>query len=189
MRPRRTSARSRLTRAVNLLAFAPLAPRAPLYGRLLLALVADPRVPLSRKALLALAAAYVASPVDVLPDRLPLVGALDDVAVVVLAVDLFLEGLPAGLVDEKLVDLGIPRSELDADLKRVRKAVPGPVRSALARVPEAIEAIGVIAHRTGLDQRLRSALAGGRAATQRSSRPRPMAASAMPTTHLEEIPA
>jgi hypothetical protein len=40
-----------LVRTLNLLAFLPLAGRAPMYGRLLWALVLDPRVPASRKAL------------------------------------------------------------------------------------------------------------------------------------------
>lgn len=185
---RRTGGRSRLTRALNLLAFIPLAPRAPLYGRLLFALATDPRVPASRKALLGLAAAYLASPIDLIPDRLPLLGALDDVAVVVLAVDLFLDGLPAGLIDEKLADLGIPRSELDEDLKRVRRAVPGPIRAAFARLPEAIEAVGMAAHRSGLDERLRQALAGGRGAARRSAaRRRSDGSQSQP--QMEEIPA
>src|SRR5215213_6463758 len=99
-RQNRDGGRSRVMRTLNLLAFLPLAPRMPLYARLLMSLAADPRVPGSRKALLALAAAYVASPWDLVPDRLPFLGGLDDVVVVVLAVDAFLEGMPVGLVDE-----------------------------------------------------------------------------------------
>jgi uncharacterized membrane protein YkvA (DUF1232 family) len=129
-------------RTLNLLAFLPLVPRMPLYGRLLWSLASDDRVPVSRKALLGLAAAYVISPWDLVPDGLPLVGGLDDVVVVVLAVDAFLEGLPAGLIDEKLAELDIPRYELEDDLQRVRKAVPKSVRMAAARVPDALEGIG-----------------------------------------------
>jgi uncharacterized membrane protein YkvA (DUF1232 family) len=156
MSPRRRSGgRSRLTKAMNLLAFLPLASRGPIYGRLLLALAVDPRVPASRKALLVLAGGYVLSPIDLIPDRIPFLGALDDVAVIVLAVDLFLDGLPAELVDEKLAELGVPRSELDSDLRRVRRTVPAPVRAAIGRVPEALEALASVAHSTGLDERFR----------------------------------
>ena len=63
--------------------FLPIASRAPLYGRLFLELVRDGRVPWSRKVLLGLAAAYVASPIDLVPDFVPFISRVDDVAVVV----------------------------------------------------------------------------------------------------------
>jgi uncharacterized membrane protein YkvA (DUF1232 family) len=183
MSPRRRSGGgSRLTKALNLLAFMPLASRGPIYGRLLLALAVDPRVPASRKALLALAAGYVLSPIDLIPDRIPFVGALDDVAVIVLAVDLFLDGLPEGLIDEKLAELGVPRSELDNDLQRVRRTVPAPVRAAAARLPEALEAVASVAHSTGLDERLRELVSGSRQASGGDGARRTQ-------TQMEEVPA
>jgi uncharacterized membrane protein YkvA (DUF1232 family) len=142
-------------RTLNLLAFLPLAPRMPLYGRLLLSLAMDSRVPPSRKALLALAAAYVISPWDLVPDRLPLIGGLDDVVVVVLAVDAFLEGMPAGLIDEKLAELDIPRHALDDDLQRVRRAVPKSIRLAASRVPDALEGVADFIAQTGIHGRIR----------------------------------
>jgi uncharacterized membrane protein YkvA (DUF1232 family) len=149
-------------RALNLLAFLPLASKAPLYGRLLLALIADSRVPPARKALLAVAAAYVVSPFDVVPERIPFLGAIDDVAVVVLAVDAFLEGMPEGLVREKLDELGIDEQELEADLERVRRTVPGPLRRVVARIPDAIDGIATFASERGLDRRLRQLMTEGR---------------------------
>ena len=143
-------------RTLNLLAFLPLAPRVPLYARLLYSLATDSRVPTSRKALLAMAAAYVVSPFDFVPDGLPLVGGLDDVVVVVLAVDIFLEGLPAGLIDEKLAELDIPRHELDDDLRRIRKSVPQSVRMAAARVPDALEGIASFVERLGFGRQERA---------------------------------
>ncbi len=154
-------------RVLNLLAFLPLAPRAPLYGRLLLALAADKRVPPSRKALLGLAAAYLLSPWDLVPERVPLVGGLDDLVVVVLAVDVFLEGIPASLLDEKLAQLGVPRAELEQDLQRVRRTVPRPVRAAVARIPDAIDGLATVSRRSGLERRLREWLAA--AEEQRAS--------------------
>lgn len=183
MSPRkRSGGLSRLTGAMNLLAFMPLASRGPVYGRLLLALAVDPRVPASRKALLALAAGYVLSPVDLIPERIPFFGALDDVAVVVLAVDLFLDGLPDSLIDEKLAELGVPREELDKDLRRVRRAVPAPLRSAVGRVPEAIEAIGAVVRTTGLEQRVRNILGPTATAARRGAARRS-------DGHIEESPA
>lgn len=150
---------SRITRTFNLLPFLPLASKAPSYGRLLLALATDPRVPNSRKALLGMAAAYLVSPVDLIPEWLPVVGALDDLAVVVLAVDVFLEGVPQSLIDEKLEALGMPRDELEKDLARVRRMVPRPIRAAASRIPDALEGAAAAVQRTGLDRRLRAAVA------------------------------
>jgi uncharacterized membrane protein YkvA (DUF1232 family) len=68
-----------------------------LLGRLL----ADPRVPVRRKALLGFAIAYLASPVDLVPEALlPVVGQLDDLAVAVLAVHFLLRSVDAETLAE-----------------------------------------------------------------------------------------
>jgi len=139
----------------NLLPFLPLASRAPMYGRLLWSLASDPRVPIERKALLGLAGAYILSPIDLIPDRLPVIGGLDDLAVVVLAIDAFLEGLPRELVNEKLDQLGIPRSELEADLARIRRVVPRPLRSLAGQIPPAMDRVGRLISQSGLDRHVR----------------------------------
>ncbi len=48
-------------------------------------LVGDPRVPRSRKLMLLLVGAYLAFPLDLVPDFLPVLGQLDDALVVALA--------------------------------------------------------------------------------------------------------
>lgn len=146
-----------LVRTLNMLAFLPVAGRAPMYGRLLWALVLDPRVPASRKALLGVAAVYVISPIDLIPDRVPILGALDDVAVIVIAVDLFFDGLPRSLLHEKMEELGIPAEELETDLRKIRRLVPKPLRRAAARLPDAIEGVAEFAREHGLDRRLKAA--------------------------------
>ena len=144
---------------LNLIPFLPLAGRAPMYARLLWALASDPRVPAARKALLGIAGAYIVSPFDLIPERIPFVGALDDVAVMVLAIDVFLEGLPETLVNEKLVELGIPPSELESDLARVRKLVPGPIRALVGRVPAVVDRLASKATETGIDRHVRRLIA------------------------------
>jgi uncharacterized membrane protein YkvA (DUF1232 family) len=153
-RRERSGGRLGVLRALNLLAFLPLAPRVPVYSKLLWSLVADERVPASRKALLAVAGAYVLSPIDFVPDWLPLLGGLDDVLVVVLAVEAFLEGLPASLIDEKLEELEIPRAELEEDMRRVRRAVPRSVRAIVARIPDAIDGLTTFIERSGVHGRI-----------------------------------
>ena len=86
----------------------PAAPR--IYARLIFALLLDERTPASRKALLAGAAGYLLVGRDIIPDEIPILGGLDDLVVVVLAVDLFLDGVPEpSCSHEKLDELGIDR--------------------------------------------------------------------------------
>lgn len=58
-----------------------------LVGRLL----KDPRVPRRSKVALGLAAAYVASPIDLVPEFIPVVGWADDVLVILFAIDSLIE--------------------------------------------------------------------------------------------------
>lgn len=48
-------------------------------------LVTDPRVPRQDKALAGLAAVYLMSPIDLLPDRIPVIGQLDDLGITAVA--------------------------------------------------------------------------------------------------------
>ena len=100
--------------------------------------------------MLAGALGYLVVGRDIVPDDLPLIGGLDDLVVVVLAVDLFLDGIPASLLEEKIVELGIDRQEFDEDLARVRKLTPGPVRRAVRRIPGMVATVGDAVDRSGL---------------------------------------
>jgi uncharacterized membrane protein YkvA (DUF1232 family) len=125
---------------LSLWPFMPIVARAPLYGRLLGELLFDGRVPASRKAFVGLAAAYLVSPIDLIPDFVPLISRLDDVAVVVVALDLFLEGVPRHVLLDRMYALGIDGRELERDLESVRRFLPEPIRSALRRLPDYLEA-------------------------------------------------
>ena len=138
-----------------MMAFLPIASRAPVYARLVLALVMDDRMPNSRKALLAGAAGYLLIGRDLLPDEVPILGGLDDLVIVVLAVDLFLDGVPAELLNEKLVELDIDRAAFDQDMARIRRLTPGPVRKTIRRVPQLIGQAGAAIEHSGIGPRVR----------------------------------
>ena len=146
---------STLGRAFGLMAFMPLASRAPLYARLMLALLVDERTPAARKALLAGAAGYLLIGRDLIPDEIPILGGLDDLVVVVLAVDLFLEGVPEELLDEKLAELEIDRTAFDQDIARIRRMTPGPVRKTIRRIPELVGQAGAALQSSGIGPRVR----------------------------------
>jgi uncharacterized membrane protein YkvA (DUF1232 family) len=144
-----------LGRALGLMAFMPLASRAPMYARLMLALLVDERTPGTRKALLAGAAGYLLIGRDLIPDDIPVLGGLDDLVIVVLAVDLFLEGIPEDLLDEKLAELEIDRAAFDQDIARIRRMTPGPVRKTIRRIPELIGQAGAALQSSGVGPRVR----------------------------------
>jgi uncharacterized membrane protein YkvA (DUF1232 family) len=144
-----------LGRALGLMAFMPLASRAPLYARLMLALLVDERTPAARKALLAGAAGYLLIGRDIIPDDVPILGSLDDLVVVVLAVDLFLDGVPEELLDEKLADLDIDRGAFDQDIARIRRMTPGPVRKTIRRIPELLGQAAAAFQQSGVGPRVR----------------------------------
>jgi uncharacterized membrane protein YkvA (DUF1232 family) len=144
-----------LGRALGLMAFMPLASRAPLYARLMLALLVDERTPAARKALLAGAAGYLLIGRDIIPDDVPILGSLDDLVVVVLAVDLFLDGVPEELLDEKLADLDIDRDAFDQDIARIRRMTPGPVRKTIRRIAELLGQAAAAFQQSGVGPRVR----------------------------------
>jgi uncharacterized membrane protein YkvA (DUF1232 family) len=60
----------------------------------------DPRVPWYAKAFAAVVVAYAFSPVDLVPDFIPVVGYVDDLVLVPACVALALKMMPAGVLDE-----------------------------------------------------------------------------------------
>lgn len=159
VRGRKRHGRTRSTsvrRLVGMAAFLPLASRAPDYTRLVWALVRDERTPAARKALLAGALGYLVVGRDLVPDDLPILGGLDDLLVVVLAVDLFLDGVPRDVLHETLDDLGIDRRAFDEDVVRIRKLMPAPVRRLVRRIPGALEAATAAVAKTGIGPRVRA---------------------------------
>ncbi|RIK11141.1 MAG: hypothetical protein DCC49_00910 [Acidobacteria bacterium] len=59
----------------------------PNSAKLLMRVIADPRAPVLPKILAGAAVLYTALPIDVIPDALPLIGQIDDVVVLFVAVD------------------------------------------------------------------------------------------------------
>jgi uncharacterized membrane protein YkvA (DUF1232 family) len=148
--------RAGFTRGLSLLAFLPIASRVPMYTRLITALVMDERMPANRKALLAGAAGYLVFGRDLIPDDVPIIGGLDDLVVVVLAVELFLDGVPQDLLDEKLEELGIDKSAFERDVAQVRRLTPGPVRRTIRRAAEIVGGAGEALKQLGLGPRTRA---------------------------------
>jgi uncharacterized membrane protein YkvA (DUF1232 family) len=151
-----------IRRMIAAAALMPVAGRAPLYARLIWSLITDERVPIGRKALLGGAVGYVALGRDIVPDRVPLLGQLDDLVVVALAIDVFVDGLDEALLAEKLELAGIPRTAYDEDVARVRRLVPSPIRRAARRIPDGVRFVAEAIDQTGLPTQLRRWLTDAR---------------------------
>jgi len=147
-------------RLIAAAAILPIASRAPLYARLLASLLVDARTPVARKAMLGVALGYIVLGRDIVPDRIPILGQLDDLVVVALATELFLEGLDEALLNEKLEEAGIPRAAYDEDVARVRRLVPGPLRRVARRIPGAMQTVADAIAQSGIQPRLRGWIVG-----------------------------
>jgi uncharacterized membrane protein YkvA (DUF1232 family) len=74
-----------------------------LFGKLSLVfqLMRDPRVNKGLKIVIpAIVAAYILSPVDLIPDFIPVLGELDDLAIILLAINMFIRLAPPEVVAE-----------------------------------------------------------------------------------------
>ena len=92
-----------------------------LVGRLL----RDPRVPRRAKITLGIAAVYAASPIDLIPDFVPVVGWADDVLVVMTAID--------SLINRAGPDLVAEHWDGPGDILAVVREVVGVSRSLIPR--------------------------------------------------------
>jgi uncharacterized membrane protein YkvA (DUF1232 family) len=94
-----------------------VARKLPTYARLVWGLARDPRVPTQQKLVLAGIAAYLAFPIDVIPDFIPVIGELDDLAVLIFGLDWFIRNAPADVVDEHMARIAKHDDILSKDLE------------------------------------------------------------------------
>ncbi len=90
--------------------------RLPTYIRLTWALLRDGRIPAGQKLILAGIGAYLFFPIDLIPDFVPVLGQLDDLAVVLLGLDLFIRSAPADIVEEHLAKISQDKDQLRRDV-------------------------------------------------------------------------
>jgi uncharacterized membrane protein YkvA (DUF1232 family) len=138
--------------------------RLPNYLRLTRALLADRRLGRVRKAGLGAALAYLASPIDLVPGIVPVLGQVDDLLVMFMAVRYALKGMPGPAADALLARSGLSRALLVRDVSNTRAAGAWAARSAGrisgriaitgARAATRVAGVGLRAARSGL-RRLR----------------------------------
>jgi uncharacterized membrane protein YkvA (DUF1232 family) len=93
--------------------------RLPAYLRLSWRLARDPLLSRKRRAAVIGAAGYLASPIDLVPGVIPVLGQLDDLAVALAAIRLALSGLSPERRRVHLGAVGLTDQDLTADLRTV----------------------------------------------------------------------
>jgi uncharacterized membrane protein YkvA (DUF1232 family) len=78
-------------------------------GRLAIRLMRDGRVPLAVRAIPAFLVLYLAMPLDLIPDFIPVIGHLDDVVIVGLGIGLLLRVTPREALEDQVARLEPPR--------------------------------------------------------------------------------
>jgi uncharacterized membrane protein YkvA (DUF1232 family) len=115
--------------------------RLPRYLRVATSLVQDPTVPVHRKAALGLGLGYVISPVDLIPGIIPVLGQLDDLTALLLALRTTLSACTPEHAAEHLEHAGLSASALDADIRTVQVAAVWLVASAAALAIKPVRAL------------------------------------------------
>ena len=114
----------------------------PTYARLVWGIVRDPRTPIGLKGLLAAALAYVVTPVDLIPDIVPIIGQADDLTVLLLVLDLFIQNAPAEVRAEHMARARNGTADLDRDLARVRGVLGDRYDRIRDELPDLLERYG-----------------------------------------------
>ncbi|CAN5293339.1 hypothetical protein BH24CHL10_BH24CHL10_06970 [soil metagenome] len=109
-----------LSSSSRYLRMARLVLKLPTYARMVWGLVRDPRTPIGRKGMLAAALAYVVFPVDLIPDVIPIIGQADDLTVLLLVLDLFIQNAPPEVRAEHSARARNGTADLDRDLAQIR---------------------------------------------------------------------
>ena len=95
------------------------------FGRLVWRLTWDKRVPIALRVLVPLAILYALSPLDLIRDRIPVIGRFDDLIILGLAVLLLTKLAPQRVIDEHM---GKPPSSDRPEDKDPSKVVDGTSR-------------------------------------------------------------
>ncbi|MEO7294779.1 MAG: DUF1232 domain-containing protein [Candidatus Limnocylindria bacterium] len=113
--------RVNLSSSSRYLRMARLVVKLPTYARMVWGLVRDPRTPIGLKGMLLAALAYVVMPVDLIPDMIPILGQADDLTVLLLVLDLFIQNAPPEVRAEHSARARNGTADLDRDVARLRE--------------------------------------------------------------------
>ncbi|MCL6472586.1 MAG: DUF1232 domain-containing protein [Firmicutes bacterium] len=101
----------------------PILKRMPAYAKLTAGLAKDPRIAKSDKAKLAAGLGYLASPIDLIPGIIPILGQLDDILAVLIAVNNVLSSSPKEIIEPHLAEAGLTYAIVDKDIVTIKRVL------------------------------------------------------------------
>lgn len=131
----------------------------PTYARVIWGMLRDRRTPAYLKLLLGAALVYLVTPLDLIPDMVPIIGQADDLTVLLLVLDLFLANAPAEVLAEHWERAEAGTAQLDTDLAQLRGLLGDRYDQIRDRLPELLERYGELREPSAF----RDLLAGWRA--------------------------
>lgn len=114
----------------------------PTYARLVWGIVRDGRTPLPLKALLVGGLAYLLTPLDLVPDALPIIGQADDLTILLIVLDVFVANAPEPVRREHLARAANGTARLDEDLARLRALMGDRYDQIRDALPDLLERYG-----------------------------------------------
>ena len=114
----------------------------PTYARVVWGIVRDPRTPIGLKGLLLAALAYVVMPVDLIPDAIPILGQADDLTVLLLVLDMFIQNAPPEVRAEHTTRAKNGTADLDQDLAKLRHLMGDRFDTIRDNLPELLDRYG-----------------------------------------------
>ncbi len=148
----------KLSTSTRYMRMARLIVKLPTYARMVWGILRDPRTPIGLKGMLAAALAYVVMPVDLIPDVIPIIGQADDLTVLLLVLDLFIQNAPPEVRAEHAARARNGTADLDRDLERLRGLMGHRFDRIRDNLPELLDRYG----RTRDPEELKRALASWR---------------------------
>jgi uncharacterized membrane protein YkvA (DUF1232 family) len=136
------------------LRLAQLAWKLPTYARVVWGILRDRRTPFYLKVLLGAGLAYLVTPLDLVPDALPLIGQADDLTVLLLVLDVFLANAPPEVREEHWERARTGAAQLDRDLERLRLLLGDRYDRIRDALPELLERYGDLREPAGLREAL-----------------------------------
>ena len=130
----------------------PTVRRLPAYASLAWRVVRDRRIQRRHKIVLMAGAGYVLSPIDLIPGFIPVIGQLDDAAVLLLSLRATLRLAPVEAAEAHLAATGLSWDQIDDDLARL--AAGGKMLTLAAARVAARAAVGAGRFAGGLGRRL-----------------------------------